>query len=312
MCNPDAGDKNLMRHNSKPAVLVIGADGFLGRHLFQQLQSSHISCTGTSHRAKSSHLFLDLSAADSGFSDLNSSGITHAIIAAGIAGIAACEQDPCGTRKVNVDGIVTLAGNLIRQGIRVIAFSSDYVFDGKEGNYDDNATPCPVNEYGRQRSDLERGLLAYGEDCLVLRLSKVYDLNQGSGTLLDEMMHRLWCGEHIHAAHNQTFCPTYIGDLVHGIRHLLKSSASGIINFCSPLSIDRYSLGLQVAKALHVDLSLVHPCTLQDLDESFIRPQNTSLSCRRLPEFITMHCTDLSWSVNTLARKYKNYGSMIQ
>ena len=52
----------------------------------------------------------------------------------------------------------------------------------------DDAMTTPLNEYGRQKAEVERLLPEVCQgNCLILRLGKVYGTTPGDGSLLDEM-----------------------------------------------------------------------------------------------------------------------------
>jgi dTDP-4-dehydrorhamnose reductase len=261
-----------MQPSALPATVVFGADGFIGRNLLAGVRRVNPACIGVGRHA------LDLAAPDTDPLDLQTRGITHAVIAAGISRIAACEREPARTRIVNVTGTVDLVRQLQRKGIRVVALSSDYVFDGTAGNYHDAASVSPVNEYGRQKAALEETLLREnGDGLLLVRLSKVFDLVPGSGTLLDEMAARLLAGEPVRAARDQFFCPTLIEDVVTGLMRLLVSGRTGIVHLCAPDRMSRLQLAVGVAAAFGCDPELVREISLRDLDEPFRRPLDTSM-----------------------------------
>jgi len=176
-----------------------------------------------------------------------------------------------------------LARQLSGGGIRVAALSSDYVFDGVEGDYNEHSAVNPLNEYGRQKAEMEKRLMnACGRDILVIRLSKVFDAIRGSGTLLDEMAYKLLHGIPFKAARDQYFCPTFIDDVVAAVLQLIATDMTGIVHLCSPAKTSRLDLAIKVATAFGCDRDLIQEISLRDLGESFSRPLNTSMVCTRL------------------------------
>jgi dTDP-4-dehydrorhamnose reductase len=264
-----------------PITVVFGADGFIGGHLLSRLSQDNPLCFGVGRRS-SSQTFLDLARPDIRPLELTKRGITHAVIAAGISGVAACERSPEETRRVNVLGTAELVRQLRGEGLRVVALSSDYVFDGIDGNYMENSPVNPLNEYGRQKVEMEKDLLQDDGDVLVIRLSKVFDTVPGSGTLLDEMASDLLRGMPVRAAVDQYFCPTLIDDLVQALYGLLSSNLAGLLHLCAPLRTSRFDLAARVAKAFGCPDGLVQSISLHDLDGGFCRPLDTSMVSARI------------------------------
>jgi dTDP-4-dehydrorhamnose reductase len=203
------------------------------------------------------------------------------VIAAGVTSIAACEQDPAGTRLVNVDAALRLARRARAQGVTPVAFSSDYVFDGRDPPYDDDGPIRPLNEYGRQKADLEQGFAALG-DSLVVRLSKAYGAQPGDGTLLDEMVSAFRRGQVVRAARDQVFSPVAVGDVVAGVLALCDAKCAGVVNVSGPEDWSRLDLARAVARAVGASLELVMDISLDDLGEAFLRPKDTRMRTGRL------------------------------
>jgi dTDP-4-dehydrorhamnose reductase len=267
-----------------PKTAVIGAGGFLGRKLLKAYRAFYPDTLGTHHqKGVGAHLYLDLAAPDIGAFKLVESGYTSVVIAAGIPQILRCEQEKEYTRARNVEGTLALARQISAAGLKLIWFSTDYVFDGITGAYPDDAPTAPLNEYGRQKAWVEKQLPEiYGDNYLIIRLCKVFDLDATHNTLLVQMARNLIIGETVLAAHDQVFCPTLIDDVVTAVLALQTSGASEIFNVCAPTPWSRYDLALLMADTLGVDKVQVKRISLDDLNEAFDRPKRTDLICRRL------------------------------
>jgi len=222
---------------------------------------------------------------------LRQRGISQAILCGGQTRIAACEDDPAGTRRVNVDGTLRLAEALSRLGLTVVWFSSDYVFDGAAALYSDDAPTSPLNEYGRQKAEVERRLPGVcGGDCLILRLGKVYGTTPGDGSLLAEMAALLCAGREVRAARDQIFCQVHVDDMAAAVLALQGSlqdvAARGSLNLCAPGARSRLDIARLVAGTFGAPENLVREISLDDLREGFMRPKRVVLEPRRLREIL--------------------------
>ena len=261
-----------------PKTAVIGADGFLGVNFFKSCRDLYPDCVGTLISN------LDLIKPDIGPFSLAKSAHQEALILAGITKIVECQNDPPGTRKINVSGTLELIRQLVQEGIKPVFFSSDHVFDGKKGSYAEDSAVNPLTEYGKQKAEVESGIkeLTRG-NYLVVRLSKVFSTGGKDGTLLNQMAGTLLRGETIRAAYDQLFCPTFVNDVVAAVKWAQGERVSGIINVCSPESWSRYDLAVTLAKKLGVDAVRVEKATLDEVTAGIKYPKNTTMVSKVLP-----------------------------
>jgi dTDP-4-dehydrorhamnose reductase len=264
-------------------TVVLGGVGFIGRHFLSKYRVFYPDTIGTSSRPLSSHLFFDLKKPDIAPLQLREHGYTWALIACGMTGIAQCERDAAMAHRINVEGTLETVRQLIDEGITPIFISSDYVFDGAKGGYSTGDPRQPLNVYGRLKAEAEENIIARCNNrCLIVRLSKIYGLYRGDGTLIDAMAQVLQRGDTLQAAIDQIFCPTFIEDVVEGVVSAQTAHVTGLINLCAPETWSRFDVACVLADALGIHKEKIAPIALDDLRESFKRPKNTSMQATRL------------------------------
>jgi len=286
-------------HDSQKTILIIGAKGFLGRHFANHYHSLGFTVFETHHDKGTIHFNLNAPS----LNDLPCYPNTYALITAGISTINRCEEDKEGTYLVNVLGTLEITRQLIEKKITPILFSTDYVFDGKEQFYTEESPTAPLNEYGRQKSILEKHLSErFPNQYLLMRLSKVFSLNFGDGTLLDEMANKLLSGEKIKAAKDQIFCPILLDDLLTATSELQLKHARGLFNLGGSETWRRSDIAIELSKHLNTPASLIEEISLDELDEPFLRPKCTSLSSKKIHSTLKLSFNPLS----TCIKKYAN------
>jgi dTDP-4-dehydrorhamnose reductase len=262
---------------------IIGASGYIGRRLWESYRQSFPDCIGTAFANLGPGMtHFDIRRPDVAALRLEATGHQAVLIAAAKPNVAFCEREPAAAHTVNVSGTLELIRQIGRTSLPVIFLSSDYVFPGTTGRYDDDVPTNPTTEYGRQKVLVETEIPALVDNYLVVRLSKVYGLDKHDGTLLDEMGSSLASGREIPAAVDQLFCPTYVVDLARAIHTVQDRGLRGKLNLCSPQSWSRYEIADAMARAMNANASFVKKIGLHDLPSMKERPLNTTMVCSRL------------------------------
>jgi len=259
-------------------LVVIGSKGFIGKHLTASLNPAIYT-----HHKESPYL-VDLNTPN--LKTLPLSTETHAVIAAGCANINDCNNHPEKTYAINVAGTLRIAKQCTELGLCPILFSTDYVFDGKEGGYTESSPTSPINAYGKQKAELEERIHdATGGNYLMLRLSKIYSTSIGDDSLLDEMMQTLIQGRTVRAATDQVFCPLHINDLLSIIQELIDQKITGLINIGGKETLSRYALALDVCESLNVSKVFIEPISLDEL-EGDPRPKKQRLTAKNFTKLL--------------------------
>jgi dTDP-4-dehydrorhamnose reductase len=123
------------------------------------------------------------------------------------------EADPQAAAAVNVAGTAHAAA----LGAPLVAFSTDYVFDGRKGKpYVEADGPNPLSAYGRTKL---HGEAAAGEDAWVVRSSWLFG---PTGRNFLRTMLRLGAERHeVEVVDDQRGCPTYVAHLADAVRELV-------------------------------------------------------------------------------------------
>ena len=127
------------------------------------------------------------------------------------------EDDPQGAAEVNVGGTAHAA----ELGAPLVAYSTDYVFDGRKGSpYVESDSPNPLSAYGRTKL---HGEAAAGERAWVVRSSWLFG---ATGHNFVRTMLRLGAErDEVAVVDDQRGCPTYVGHLAAATRELVDAAA---------------------------------------------------------------------------------------
>lgn len=284
-------------------TFVLGANSFIGSYFLKKYRSIYPDCMGSSSRDNTQFAYINLLQPDIRPLNLKSKGYKSALICAAMTGVDKCEFDPQLSYAINVTGTLQIIEQLCAENIRPIYFSSDYVFDGYTGNYSEDSSVNPVNLYGAHKAVVEKEIPKIcGTNHLILRLSKLFSTDINTFSFLSGMISDIISGKQISAAHDQIFCPTLIDDLLSIVFELQTKNCTGLFNVCSTQSISRYNLAQKIALLCKVDPRNIRRISIDDLNEKFKRPHNTSMICNRLANLTKSRFTPIEDCITFLAQ----------
>jgi dTDP-4-dehydrorhamnose reductase len=196
-------------------------------------------------------------------------GCDVAIHAAALTDVDGCERDPDAAFAVNACG----TDHVCAAASRVVYLSTDYVFDGgKDGPYDEDDEPAPINAYGRSKLAGERAVLRSRRN-LVVRTSWVYGEGRNFVRSIVRAAHE---GRELRVVADQHGRPTAACDLAAALAALVETDVAGIVHVAGdgePASwadLAEHALGRRVQRIASAD----YPTAAR-------RPRNSVLSLER-------------------------------
>jgi dTDP-4-dehydrorhamnose reductase len=210
---------------------------------------------------------------------------------AAITGLEDCEDDPRLAMRVNSAAPGKIALWAAERGVRVIHFSTDYVFDGKTPGLRVEAEPAqPVNAYGRSKLAGERAVLAHPGN-LVLRVSWVFGPEKPA--FVDQVIDAALAGKPLAAVADKWALPTFTEDLAEWVAALLDSDASGLLHACNPGDpVSWHGIALAVLREMVACGALaqippIKALTLAELPTFRAeRPRHTAMDAARLDKLL--------------------------
>lgn len=286
---------------------IIGASGYIGSHLLKKYREVFPDCIGTGFsQVKQGLTPFDLCHPDIDALKLKETGHEAVLIASAKPNIGWCESHPEASYALNVKGTLELVEQLDKQSIPVIFYSTDYVFNGEEGQYTDRSPTSPVTEYGRQKAEVERELPNITNNYTILRLSKIYGTAWKDNTLIDGLAADLINGKTLTVATDQFFSPTHVDDVVAMTLFSQEKGLTGLYNLCNSRPYSRYQIARLLVDALGVSASLLKTVSLRSISGMESRPLNTSLVCSSVFQSLStpqitveesVRCVAANWSV---------------
>ncbi|MDP3507035.1 MAG: SDR family oxidoreductase [Candidatus Melainabacteria bacterium] len=275
-------------------ALVIGASGQLGAVLLERLENSGVTTRGTfchngsavqKQKPSSSKLELvksgqqpllvQLDLLDRGqISDVIEDFSPDCIYVAGAyTDVDGCELEPERSNAINVQGVrdvVAAAREL--SSCRLVYFSSDFVFDGLRGPYDEKAKPSPASVYGKHKVEAERVVASSGLSNVIIRTSTVFGRDPQSKNFIARLLASLQKGESVVVPDDQIANPTYNETLADAAIELCNSYNQGLFNVAGATRVSRYQLALDAAAIFALPTKLISASSTLALKQAAKRP----------------------------------------
>jgi len=266
-------------------ILITGANGFLGYYLVEQLLAKKYSVIATgkgecrlpfTHAVNFQWLSMDFTdpfSIHDVFENIKPDVVVHA---GAMSKPDECEMDQMKAYLVNVEGTVQLLINSEELKSFFVFLSTDFVFDGERGMYNENDAPRPVNYYGRTKLEAEEAVKEYQYDWAIVRTVLVYGRNHsGHNNILKIVKEKLEKGEEYNVVDDQLRTPTYVGDLAKGIVSIIDKKATGVFHLSGKDILTPYQIAIKTAKHLKLDSSVIKKVTAASFSQPAKRPLKT-------------------------------------
>jgi dTDP-4-dehydrorhamnose reductase len=294
-------------------ILVTGVSGFLGRHVALRLRDRHrvvgtyrehaLTLDGCVTRALD---IADPAGVAALCRELQPDVIVHTIA---LSDVDRCERDPDVADRVNVQGTAHVAQAAADVGARLIYISTDQVYDGANGDYNETDTPRPLMVYGRTKLEGERRATAICSDVVILRLALMYGWGSPTrATFIDWMVARLRAGQELPLFIDQYRTPLYVVQGAEVIGRLIEApEIRGVFNLGGGERLDRYAFGIKVCEVFDLPQRYLKPIEMAAVGPTTPRPPDCSLNSAKISALLQI--TPMTVEEGLRAMKQQRGGS---
>jgi dTDP-4-dehydrorhamnose reductase len=252
-------------------LLITGATGTLGQ-AFQRV--CHIRGL---HAVLLDRTLLDIADAESIREAFDLHRPWAVVNAAGYVRVDDAETDQDRCYRENTIGPRLLAAACAAQGIQLLTFSSDLVFDGAQATpYLESAVAAPLNVYGRSKLLGEQAVLAQLPTALVVRTSSFFSA-WDEHNFVQQVLTAARQGELFEAADDVVISPTYVPDLVNASLDLLLDGAHGLWHLANEGAYSWAELARLALRLAGLDEACVVPLPAASLGWAAKRPHYSVL-----------------------------------
>ena len=266
-------------------ILVTGSNGLLGQKITERvLATKQFKLIATAkgenrYPIKDGYVYAEMDILDAAnVEEIVTKYRPDAIIhTAAMTNVDTCEDQKELAYALNVKAVETLIDVCERFDIQLVHLSTDFVFDGKNGPYDEEAPTCPLSYYGQTKVEAEQALQNSNCKWAVLRTIIVYGIvsDMSRSNIVLWAKGALEKGQPINVVNDQWRMPTLAEDLADCCLLAVEKNAQGIYNASGKDMMSISELVAKVADFWNLDKGLIKEISAETLNQTAKRPAKT-------------------------------------
>jgi len=261
-------------------VWITGAGGLIGNYLVQAAPNFAPGTTVAGLTRAQLNL-TDFSAVRSAFRRQPPRLLLHC---AALSRSSDCQTNPALARKLNVE--VTAALTELAARIPFVFFSSDLVFDGRAGSYDEYAPVNPLSVYAETKVAGEQIVLSNPRHT-VIRTSLNGGVSPTGDRGFNEQMRQAWQrGETLKLFTDEFRSPIAALVTARAVWELVAKDKPGLYHLAGSQRLSRWQIGLLIAARWPALNPKIQRASVKDYSGP-PRPPDTSLNCDKAQKLLS-------------------------
>ena len=275
-------------HHGRPSLVwITGAAGLIGNYLVRT--ATQIAAAWRVRPLTRSDLDLtDCQKVEVLFRQEQPTAIFHC---AALSKSPDCQSNPALARKLNIE--VTQQLCELARDIPFIFFSSDLVFDGSTGNYDETSPVNPLSVYAETKVAAEQIVLSNPRH-IVIRTSLNGGISPSGDRGFNEQLRNAWgAGETLRLFTDEFRCPIHAEVTARAAWELLAKNQPGFFHVAGSERLSRWQIG-QLLAPRWPQLNPKMAATSLKEYQGAPRAPDTSLNCAKAQKLLSFQIPGLS------------------
>lgn len=267
------------------SILVTGSNGLLGQKITERLlETQQFNLIATSKGAnrfpvQDGYTYAEMDILDpenvrSVVENFQPDAIIHT---AAMTNVDTCESEKELAYQLNVGAVKTLVSLCEEHNIHLVHLSTDFIFDGADGPYDELAAPHPLSYYGITKLEGEEVIKNSVCRWAILRTILVYGIvgDMSRSNIVLWAKGALEKGDPINVVNDQWRMPTLAEDLADCCLLAVEKDARGVYNASGKDMMSIAELVGRVADYWRLDKAMIHEVSSETLKQTARRPART-------------------------------------
>ncbi|MCS6989067.1 MAG: SDR family oxidoreductase [Chloroherpetonaceae bacterium] len=296
-------------------ILLTGASGLLGGNCLARFSANKSVQLFATHRdpafiapdkfSNGQKTFaLDLTDETSVWNVVSTIQPNVIVHAAAHADTSFCEWNRAAAKALNLDATKTLATLAEMFGARFIFISTDLVFDGTKGDYDETDSPNPISYYGETKAEAESLVRKLVGNHVILRAPLLLGVSpRGNRSANEKLTKELLAGRRVKLFFDEYRTPISADALAKIIEEFAigtLSEITGLFHAGGREKLSREELGRKIARRFKLDEGLIEAVALESVASSPPRPRDVSLNSAKLHSLLPHSLPTIDESLNAL------------
>ncbi|HJX11662.1 MAG TPA: SDR family oxidoreductase, partial [Candidatus Binatia bacterium] len=284
-------------------ALVVGASGLVGKALMRVLKTAHTDAVGTYAKFPGAGLeALDITSSTQVRACVERHRPVTIFLTAALTHVDYCEDHPDEAFAINVDGPRAVAEAARSLDAQLVFYSTEYVFDGKAGPYDEEDPPSPLSVYGRSKLAAERAICDIVENALILRTTVLFGWDSNSTNFAMQVYRKVRAREQMTIPMDQFGNPTLAEYLAEMSLALAQLGVRGIVNVVGKDLVARSEFARALVKLYGGSPDLVVPVPTESLKQKAPRPLRGGLRTEKLERIVDSKAMALDDALKRLGK----------
>lgn len=270
-------------------TLIIGASGLVGGNCLKFFKQQGWDCVGTyfSYPTDDTVFFDTLNPDNEMNFDVMSFRPDVIVHCGALTFVDYCEQHPEESYLKTVVATENVIAVAKKCGAKMVFISTDYIFDGKNGPYDEEAETCPLSVYGQHKWDAEQAVRASGIEHLILRVTNIYGDEVRGKNFVSRIFDLAAEGKHLKLMlpKDQYATPIDAADIAKCMILLLKDNHLGVFNIAGTDYMNRVQLALRILQYFPNATYDLNAIDTASLNQPALRPLQGGLKSAKFLDF---------------------------
>ena len=293
--------------------LVTGSAGLIGNQLVHDLEKSGeivYSCYNNMkpvYGIPTKLNLLNLEDIHKIFKKFQPDVVIHS---AALTDVEKCEVDPQLANSLNVKATEVIAKEVEKISSYLMYISTDYIFDGKTGLYEETDSTNPLNNYGKTKLLGEKFIENETSKWSIIRTSTPFGVHPFKKTFPVWVYENLKINKKINILEDQFTSPTYVPNLSKMILEITSRSLEGFFHLSGSTKISRFEFAKMIATKLNLDLSLLNPVKIDTMPWKANRPLDSSLNISKINAILKTKPYTIKQSLDDYALQFLDSSSL--
>ena len=272
-------------------ILIIG-NGLLGSEFIKRFSDSDAYYTYRNNIPQSEKSeFLDITNKNElrkVILDINPDIVIHT---AAITDLDWCENNEDEAYNVNTNSTVYIKNVIQEINSKMIFISTDSVFDGKIGNYEEDSEKNAINVYSKTKLKAEKEISSYNKTLIVR--GTFYGLRNGmKESFFSYLINKLKKNEKIRVPVNKISNGISVEKFSGIVKEMIERDLRGVYHIGSNDFKNNFEFAQHFAHKFNFNRNLIERCVFDEIYETkkltAKRPLNTTLDITKISKYIEM------------------------